>query len=128
MLRRIGDGEMMCKPLAHSSGEWVLPISRWCQHDESAQFIVSTDAGRTWTRRGGCDVPKDVRQVDEHITGVVRRIDPHAGRADQVEVEEGGGQTGVSPQIARRLQKRSRKPLGPCAETAITPDPRHHEQ
>ena len=65
--RRIGDGVMMCKPLALSSGEWVLPISRWREHDESAQFIVSTDAGRTWTRRGGCNVPKDVRQFDEHM-------------------------------------------------------------
>lgn len=65
--RRIGDGVMMCKPLALSSGEWVLPISRWREHDESAQMIVSTDAGKTWTRRGGCNVPKDVRQFDEHL-------------------------------------------------------------
>lgn len=65
--RRIGDGVMMCKPLVLSSGEWVLPISRWKEHEQSAQFIVSTDSGRTWTRRGGCNVPKDVRQFDEHL-------------------------------------------------------------
>ncbi|MBC8350401.1 MAG: exo-alpha-sialidase [Planctomycetes bacterium] len=65
--RRIGDGVMMCKPLVLSSGEWALPISRWKEHDESAQFIVSTDSGRTWTRRGGCNVPKDARQYDEHM-------------------------------------------------------------
>ena len=65
--RRLGDGVMMCKPLALSSGEWVLPISRWREHDESAQCMVSTDAGVTWTRRGGCNVPKDVRQFDEHM-------------------------------------------------------------
>jgi hypothetical protein len=65
--RRIGDGVMMCKPLALSSGEWVLPISKWKEHDESAQCIVSTDSGKTWTRRGGCNVPKDVRQFDEHM-------------------------------------------------------------
>ena len=65
--RRIGDGVMMCKPLALSSGEWVLPISRWREHDESAQMIVSADAGKTWTRRGGCNVPKEVRQFDEHM-------------------------------------------------------------
>ena len=57
--RRIGDGVMMCKPLVLSSGEWALPISRWKEHDESAQLIVSTDSGKTWTRRGGCNVPKD---------------------------------------------------------------------
>ena len=65
--RRIGDGVMMCKPLALSSGEWVLPISRWREHDESAQMIVSTDAGKTWTRRGGCNVPLADRQFDEHM-------------------------------------------------------------
>ena len=65
--RRIGDGVMMCKPLSLSSGEWVLPISRWREHDESAQLIVSTDAGTTWTRRGGCNVPVADRQFDEHM-------------------------------------------------------------
>lgn len=65
--RRIGDGVMMCKPLVLSSGEWALPISKWKEHDESAQLIVSTDSGKTWTRRGGCNVPKDVRQFDEHM-------------------------------------------------------------
>ena len=65
--RRIGDGVMMCKPIVLSSGEWALPISKWKEHDESAQFIVSTDSGKTWTRRGGCNVPKDVRQFDQHM-------------------------------------------------------------
>jgi arylsulfatase A-like enzyme len=65
--RRIGDGVMMCKPLVLSSGEWVLPVSRWKEHEESAGCVVSTDGGRTWTRRGGCHVPKDVRQYDEHM-------------------------------------------------------------
>jgi hypothetical protein len=65
--RRIGDGVMMCKPLTLSSGEWVLPISRWREHDESAQMIVSNDRGKTWTLRGACNVPKDARQFDEHM-------------------------------------------------------------
>jgi len=65
--RRIGDGVMMCKPIVLSSGEWVLPISRWKDHDESAQCVVSADAGKTWTRRGACHVPADVRQYDEHM-------------------------------------------------------------
>ena len=65
--RRIGDGVMMCKPIVLSSGEWMLPISRWKEHDESAQCMVSTDAGTTWLRRGGCKVPREVRQFDEHM-------------------------------------------------------------
>jgi len=71
--RRIGDGVMMCKPTVLSSGEWVLPISRWREHDKSAQIVVSADAGRTWSVRGACNVPKDVRQYDEHM--IVERKD-----------------------------------------------------
>lgn len=65
--RRIGDGVMMCKPLPLSSGEWVLPISKWREHDHSAQMIVSTDAGKTWSVRGACNVPVADRQFDEHM-------------------------------------------------------------
>jgi len=65
--RRIGDGVMMCKPLTLSTGEWVLPISKWRTHDRSAQMVVSTDQGKNWTVRGGCNVPVDVRNYDEHM-------------------------------------------------------------
>lgn len=65
--RRIGDGVMMCKPLVLSSGEWVLPISRWREHDNSAQMMVSSDKGSTWSLRGACNVPKEARQFDEHM-------------------------------------------------------------
>jgi len=65
--RRIGDGVMMCKPLVLSTGEWALPISLWREHDKSAQVVVSNDKGTTWSVRGGCNVPKDVRQFDEHM-------------------------------------------------------------
>ncbi len=65
--RRITDGVMMCKPLTLSSGEWVLPVSTWREHDNSAQMIVSTDQGRTWSLRGACNVPVADRQFDEHM-------------------------------------------------------------
>jgi hypothetical protein len=70
--RRIGEGVMMCKPLVLSSGEWGLPISQWGNKgwsvgDNSAQLVVSTDAGKTWTLRGSCNVPKDAREADEHM-------------------------------------------------------------
>jgi hypothetical protein len=65
--RRINDGVMMCKPLVLSSSEWVLPISTWREHDNSAQMIVSADAGKTWSLRGGCNVPVADRQFDEHM-------------------------------------------------------------
>ena len=55
--RRIGDGVMMCKPAVLSSGEWVLPIFIGVNTTSSAQMIVSNDAGKTWIRRGGCNVP-----------------------------------------------------------------------
>jgi len=65
--RRIADGVMMCKPLTLTSGEWVLPVSKWREHDHSAGMIVSTDRGQTWTLRGGCNVPVEDRQFDEHM-------------------------------------------------------------
>lgn len=71
--RRIGDGVMMCKPVVLSTGEWALPISLWREHDKSAQVVVSADAGRTWSVRGACNVPQDVRQFDEHM--IVERKD-----------------------------------------------------
>lgn len=65
--QRITDGIMMCKPLVLSSGEWVLPASTWRKTDHSARMIVSTDEGKTWTLRGGCNVPESDRAFDEHM-------------------------------------------------------------
>lgn len=64
--KRLTDGVMMCKPIILSSGEWVLPASTWLE-PSSARMVVSLDQGKTWTVRGGCDVPKDAQTVDEHI-------------------------------------------------------------
>ena len=65
--RRLTDGIMMCKPVVLSTGEWVLPASTWRETDNSAKMIVSTNLGRSWTLRGACNVPKNVRAFDEHI-------------------------------------------------------------
>lgn len=64
---RITNGVMMCKPLVLSTGEWVLPASTWRQTDHSAKMVVSTDGGKTWSIRGGCNVPAAARQFDEHM-------------------------------------------------------------
>ena len=64
---RITNGVMMCKPLVLSSGGWVLPASTWRKTDNSAKFVVSTDRGKTWTVRGGCNVPPRNRAFDEHM-------------------------------------------------------------
>lgn len=65
--RRLTDGVMMCKPTDLTSGEWVLPASTWRTQDHSARLIVSTDQGKTWALRGGCNVPVEARQFDEHM-------------------------------------------------------------
>lgn len=65
--RRLTDGVMMCKPVVLTTGEWVLPASTWRQTDNSARMIVSTDEGKTWTLRGACHVPEEVRAFDEHM-------------------------------------------------------------
>ena len=64
---RITDGVMMCKPLVLSTGEWVLPVSTWIKTAKSARMVVSTDRGTTWSVRGACHVPKEVRDYDEHM-------------------------------------------------------------
>ena len=65
--RRLTDGIMMCKPTVLSTGEWVLPASTWRMTDFSAKMVVSNDQGTTWTVRGACNVPVDVRAFDEHM-------------------------------------------------------------
>lgn len=66
--RRLCDGVMMCKPLALSSGAWALPVSLWHRREgASAAMFVSEDAGATWTERGACDIPPEVRSHDEHM-------------------------------------------------------------
>ncbi len=71
--RQIADGIMMCKPTVLSNGEWVFPISTWRDTDNSAKVVVSNDKGKTFSIRGGCNVPKEVRDYDEHM--IVERKD-----------------------------------------------------
>lgn len=65
--RRLTDGVMMCKPTVLSTGEWVLPASTWRKTDNSARAVVSSDRGRTWKVRGGCQIPPQMRAFDEHM-------------------------------------------------------------
>ncbi len=71
--RRITDGIMMCKPTVLSTGEWVLPVSTWRDTDSSAKVVVSKDEGQTFSVRGACNVPKKVRNFDEHM--IIERND-----------------------------------------------------
>lgn len=71
--QRITDGIMMCKPLVLSSGDWILPASTWRKTDHSARLIASVDQGKTWTLRGGCNVPEKDRAFDEHM--LIERTD-----------------------------------------------------
>ena len=58
---------MMCKPIIMSNGEWALPVSTWKLTDESARLVVSKNEGKTWKVRGAVNVPKEVRNFDEHM-------------------------------------------------------------
>ena len=71
--RRITDGIMMCKPTVLSTGEWIIPASTWRDTDNSARVVVSKDKGKTFTIRGACDVPVEVRDYDEHM--IIERND-----------------------------------------------------
>ena len=61
----VAKGVMMCKPLALSSGEWALPVSTWWVED-SSKMVVSEDNGKTFSIRGGANMPKEDREHDEH--------------------------------------------------------------
>ena len=73
--RRITDGIMMCKPLVTEAGQWLLPASTWRKTDNSARVVASDDQGKTWTVLGGCNVPVEVRNFDEHM--LIQRNDGH---------------------------------------------------
>lgn len=71
--RRLTNGIMMNKPTVLATGAWVFPTAVWAhgrQRPELAaeyhsNILVSLDAGETWTRRGGADIPG--RWFDEHM-------------------------------------------------------------
>ena len=72
--QRIANGVMMNKPTVLSNGDWALPSAVWTYHgpdveelraERFSNIVVSTDQGRTFTRRGGADVPN--RGFDEHM-------------------------------------------------------------
>ena len=66
--RRLCDGVMMCKPIVLSTGEWAMPVSLWHKREAgSAAMWASSDGGDTWTQRGACDVPPEIRDHDEHM-------------------------------------------------------------
>lgn len=71
--KRLAEGVLMCKPTVLKNGEWALPISTWFLTDNSAQYVSSTDQGRTWSVKGSCHVPENVRTFDEHM--IVERND-----------------------------------------------------
>ncbi len=94
--RRIADGIMMCKPTVLSSGEWVFPISTWRDTDNSARVVFSKNKGKTFNLRGSCNVPKEVRDFDEHM--IIERKDKSLwmlvrtkyGIGESVSIDRGG--------------------------------------
>lgn len=73
----IGNNVMMNKPTVLSTGEWVFPVTIWKSgicvlpvitptlKSRLAYALVSGDQGKTFTPRGGVDVPD--RAFDEHM-------------------------------------------------------------
>lgn len=70
---RLCDGIMMNKPIALSSGEWLLPAAQWRQ-EGSDGVCGSSDRGATWSLFGQATVPaSEDRNCDEHM--MVERAD-----------------------------------------------------
>ncbi|MEI6196574.1 MAG: sialidase family protein, partial [Verrucomicrobiota bacterium] len=84
---RFADGCTLNKPTVLKNGEWLLPVSLWHrQHiipslfkeeyheldsQRMAHVYISTNQGKSWTRRGGVVIPKT--DFDEHT--IVERRD-----------------------------------------------------
>ena len=85
---RFADGCTLNKPTVLSNGDWLLPVALWTRdrmggpgvdkdaHKDldvirMANVFVSTDQGKTWTRRGGVAFPRT--DFDEHM--IVERQD-----------------------------------------------------
>lgn len=78
---RFADGCTLNKPTVLKNGEWLIPVALWTRdrigpeslkeaHHEldpirMANVFVSTDKGKTWTRRGGVAIPQT--DFDEHM-------------------------------------------------------------
>ena len=68
-IRRISDGAALNKPIVLKNGTWLLPVElprTWgpwsglfgsSTKDAGAIALASEDGGKTWTRRGGVNVP-----------------------------------------------------------------------
>ncbi len=110
--RRLTDGVMMCKPLVVSWNEWILPASTWKETDHSARVVVSADAGRTWSLRGGCQVPTEDRSCDEHM--LIERPDRSLwmlvrtiyGIGESVSYDRGKSWSGLTPSVIRHPASR----------------------
>ncbi len=79
---RLANGVMMNKPTVLSTGDWAFPTAVWKDHggapcptwlldEKLSNITVSSDQGKTFSRRGGADVP--CRHFDEHM--IVERRD-----------------------------------------------------
>ena len=62
----VGTGVAMGKTVRLSTGEWAMPVCEWFAAP-SAFMYVSTDGGKSWTKRGGCTFDETARRYDEHM-------------------------------------------------------------
>jgi hypothetical protein len=63
--RFICTGVVKNKPIALSSGDWLLPVARW-KDAPSIHIVSSADTGKTWSLRGGVTIPPpEIRECDE---------------------------------------------------------------
>ena len=105
----VTQGVMMCKPIVLSSGEWALPVCTWYS-ENSSKMVVSTDNGKTWSVRGGANMPREDRCFDEHMfverkdgrSGVCRAPNPASARRSRPTVAQHG----------RRWSRRRSAPVG----------------
>ena len=79
--RRIGDGVMMCKPLvAFHAANGCCPSPPGASTTTARRWSSPPTTGKTWTIRGGCNVPVEARAVRRaHVRRAQGRLALAAG-------------------------------------------------
>jgi len=92
--RCVGEGVMMCKPIALRTGEWLYPVAQWRKGRSACAY--ATRDGKTFELRGGASIPEwwlrdsDEHQIIELKDGQLRAFIRNFGELRESASDDGG--------------------------------------